>query len=206
MKPLFIARQGRRPSGLLGRIVAMIMAGETSPENDQALELLDLCPDDNLVELGSGHGATLAKASRIITNGRLAGVDFSPVMDEHARRRNRVLIRRGRLTLHLGGTDHLPFPDDSFTKALTVHTIYFWEDPAAHLGEIHRVLVPGGRFVLGFRPAEDDGFAASFPDEVYAIRPRAEVIDMMRSSGFDRIQETRASFGHRQMIFATADT
>ena len=39
-KPLFIARQGRRPSGFLGRFVALIMAYETERENRRTLRLL----------------------------------------------------------------------------------------------------------------------------------------------------------------------
>ncbi len=41
-KPQFIAEQGRKPSGLLGQIVARVMAKETADENDFALKLLQL--------------------------------------------------------------------------------------------------------------------------------------------------------------------
>jgi hypothetical protein len=33
-KPRLIAKQGRKPSGLLGQIVARVMAKETADEND----------------------------------------------------------------------------------------------------------------------------------------------------------------------------
>jgi hypothetical protein len=39
-KPRFIAEQDRKPSGLLGQIVARVMAKETAGENDLALDLL----------------------------------------------------------------------------------------------------------------------------------------------------------------------
>ena len=203
MKPLFIARQGRRPTGLLGHLVARIMAAETSPENDRALDLLALRPDNRLVELGCGHGATLAKAAQVITTGSLAGVDFSPVMIAHAKKRNRALVNAGRISLHLGNTDQLPFPDGAFTAALSVHTIYFWQDPAAHLKEVRRILAPGGRLMLGFRSAEDDDFVASYPSEVYAIRRTAEVLSLMKSCGFKQVDEVAAQFGNRQVIFAS---
>jgi len=59
-KPLFIAKQGRKPSGLLGQIVARVTAKETAGANEIALQLLQLQPDDAVLEIGSGHGETLA--------------------------------------------------------------------------------------------------------------------------------------------------
>jgi len=55
-KPLFIAKQGRKPSGLLGQIVARVTAKETAGANEIALQLLQLQPDDAVLEIGSGHG------------------------------------------------------------------------------------------------------------------------------------------------------
>jgi ubiquinone/menaquinone biosynthesis C-methylase UbiE len=52
--------------------------------------------------------------------------------------------------LHLADAAALPFPDASFERVLCVNTIYFWPDPARALREIHRVLKPGGRLVLGY--------------------------------------------------------
>lgn len=203
MKPLFIARQGRRPSGILGHIVARIMASETSAENDRALELLALQPDDRLIELGCGHGATLAKAAHAITEGDIAGVDFSPIMIAEAKRRNRRHVEAGRISLCLGSSDDLPFTDERFTAALSVHTIYFWQDPVAHLKEVRRILVPGGRLLLGFRPAEDRHFVATYPGEVYAIRRTAEIVGLMKCCSFERVFVRAAQFGNRQMIFAS---
>lgn len=203
-KPLMIARQGRRPEGLLGRLVARIMARETAAENARALELLRLEPDDRVLEVGSGHGATLAKAASMVTRGALSGVDFSPVMHRHATRRHRALVREGRVTFHLGRSDRLPFADRTFDKAYTVHTIYFWSAPRDHLGEIHRVLRPGGRFVIGFRPAEDSRFGATYSAEIYCIRPEAEVVDCVRRAGFDVLDTQRRAFGARQMSFIVA--
>jgi SAM-dependent methyltransferase len=76
-KPLFLARQGRRPHGLLGDLVGRLMARETAPENDVALDLLALEPHERLVEIGCGHGHTLAKAAALAPGAAHAGLDFS---------------------------------------------------------------------------------------------------------------------------------
>jgi ubiquinone/menaquinone biosynthesis C-methylase UbiE len=184
-KPQFIAKQGRKPSGLLGQIVARVMAKETADENDFALKLLQLQPDDAVLEIGCGHGDTLAKAANAASRGVLCGIDFSPVMHGHAMRRHRRLVAEKRIEFRLGSSDRLPFDDQSFDKVFAVHTVYFWKAPLDHLTEARRVLKPEGVFVLGFRPAEDVLFRATYPSEVYHIRPEADVAKLATDAGFD---------------------
>jgi ubiquinone/menaquinone biosynthesis C-methylase UbiE len=45
----------------------------------------------------------------------------------------------------------LPFPDSSFTKALALHSTYFWPSLEQGLRELYRVLSPGGRLAIGVR-------------------------------------------------------
>lgn len=199
-----LAQQGRRPSGLLGHIVGRIMAGETREANRVALERLELKPDDRLLEVGFGHGATLAAAALVITQGSLSGVDFSAVMLDIARRRNARLLRSGRLDLVLGASDHLPYEAGRFTKALAVHTIYFWSHPERDLAEIHRVLSPDGRLVIGYKPREDEAFVRDFPAEVYHIRSQAEVEGLIASAGFQDVTTLSRQVGYRVMAWTGA--
>jgi SAM-dependent methyltransferase len=203
-KPQFIARQGRKPSGLLGRIVARVMAKETANENDFALQLLQLQPTDAVLEIGCGHGETLARAAKLASCGSLCGIDFSPTMLRHATRRHRQLVAEKRIEFRLESSDRLSFPDASFDKVFAVHTIYFWNAPLDHLTEARRVLKPGGRFVLGFRPAEDAGFRATFPSEVYHIRPEAEIAQLARDAGFEAVQLRDLALRNKRLCFVIA--
>jgi len=203
-KPFFIAKQGRKPSGLLGKLVAHIMAKETADENAFALKLLQLQPEDAVLEIGCGHGQTLAKAAGFVQRGRLCGIDFSPVMYRHAMRRHRQLVAAKRIEFHFGSSDRLPFDDQSFDKVFAVHTVYFWQTPLDHLAEARRVLKLQGRFVLGFRPAEDIGFQASFPREIYHIRPEAEIARLAAEAGFEVVDLRRYARGAVQMSFLIA--
>jgi len=196
-KPLFIARQGRRPAGFLGHIVARVMARETAPENALTLDLLDLRAGDRVLEVGCGHGRTLYEAATRADDITATGIDFSDVMIRVARRWNRRLIAAERAQIDRGDSAALPFGDNAFTKAYAVHTVYFWERPTAHLREIVRVLAPGGRFVLGFRPGDDPSFSAQFPAEVYHIRSAAEIEAMVVACGFGAVwTEARRVNGH----------
>lgn len=44
--------------------------------------------------------------------------------------------------------EHLPFADASFDRVLCVHVLEHVDDDAAALGELHRVLAPGGEAVV----------------------------------------------------------
>jgi hypothetical protein len=58
-RPVFIARQSARPSGLVGKVIGSIMARETARLNDQAVNLLAPAPTDRVLEIGFGHGRTI---------------------------------------------------------------------------------------------------------------------------------------------------
>ncbi len=53
-----------------------------------------------------------------------------------------------------GAGEHLPFGDRTFGAVVIVVTLCFVENPAAVLGEVARVLRPGGRLVVGLVPLD----------------------------------------------------
>ena len=108
------------------------------------------------------------------------------------------------MDLRWGVCEHLPWPDRSFDKACAVHTIYFWPQPARDLAEIYRVLRPGGRLVLGYRPGEDAGFVRDFPAEVYDIRPIAEIEAAVAEAGFATIETGSKTVGRGLMAWTVA--
>src|SRR5262249_18274702 len=55
-RPEFIARLSGCPTGVLGSLIARIMAKETLATNTYALRLLELQPTDHVLEVGFGHG------------------------------------------------------------------------------------------------------------------------------------------------------
>jgi ubiquinone/menaquinone biosynthesis C-methylase UbiE len=51
------------------------------------------------------------------------------------------------LEFKVASAEDLPFPDNSFTHAFSMESLYYYADIAKALGEIARVLRPGGLFV-----------------------------------------------------------
>jgi SAM-dependent methyltransferase len=186
-RPHFIAAQSRCPSGWLGWLIGSVMVHETAAANDVVLDALALAPTDRVLDVGCGPGRTVERAALAASRGRVVGLDLSDEMLRLATRRCRHLIDAGRVELRRGDAGALPYAAGSFDKVLSVHTIYFWSDPSAVVGEIHRVLVPGGRLVLGFRSKEDAQFVADFPTSVYRFHSTNDVQGLLFDAGFERI-------------------
>lgn len=166
------------------------MAHETALANRAALELLELQPSDHVLEVGFGHGRTLARVAAQVPQGFVAGVDACARMVKMAGRYNRQLIAQGRVELRAGDSESLPYPDGRFDKVYTVHTLYFWPNPVSHLREIARVMKPGARFVLAFR-AKDDDVLARYPASVYTFYAEEEVERLLEQAGFREIRLIR---------------
>jgi ubiquinone/menaquinone biosynthesis C-methylase UbiE len=182
-RPIFVARQAGRPSGLFGRALGAIMAIETRSLNDEVLWRLAVGPGERILEVGFGHGRTLERAALAHPDARFAGVDHADDMVAALNRRARRLVKAGRLEARAAGSTTLPWTDGVFAAAYAVHTIYFWQHPERDLAEIRRVLQPEGRLLLGFQERTPE-VEAKLPAAVYTHRSASEVAALAVAAGF----------------------
>jgi SAM-dependent methyltransferase len=150
-RPVHERHQGEHPRGLLGRVMATGMGWWNAPQNRLTVGQLRLGPADAVLEIGFGPGHALKRISEETRARLIAGVDHSDLMVRTAARRNRRAIREERMLLRQGDVAALPFADCTFAAAFAVNSYHQWDDPSAALGEIRRVLRPGGRVVLSIR-------------------------------------------------------
>lgn len=176
-----VSAQAARPHGLLGRSLGHLWVHETAAINDRAVELLDPHPGEHVLEIGCGPGRALAEIAE--RGGVVTGVDPSEVMVVQAQRRNRAAVTAGRVRVLLGESGALPVEGQSFDAVLAIHTIYFWQDLAGGLREAHNALRPGGRIVIGHRPAER-GRPRRLDPAVYRIPTTGQLDDALGSAGF----------------------
>ncbi len=200
-RPEFIARQSANPRGLLGRVIARIMALETATLNRRALELLRIDEQSRVLEVGFGHGHTLARAAQLAPRGLVAGIDISAAMVEMAQTFNRDLVAKGLIELRRASSDQIPYPDQSFDRIYSVHTLYFWNEPLAHLQEIHRICRVGARFLLAFGPKEDTRATAAFPESVYTFYSTDQTMNLFSNAGFHNLSPSHERIGGREVVF-----
>ncbi len=182
----YLDSQYRQPTGLVGRWVGTRMAQQHGPENQWTVGLLDVQPSDRILEIGFGPGIAIEAASKLATRGLVVGVDLSRAMVAAARKRNIEAVRAGKVELRHADAAHIPYPDDTFNKAFSIHSIYFWREPLLALIEIYRVLKPNGLLALTVLPKDKWS-----PDETGAIgtaecRPYSgdELMSMMSEAGY----------------------
>lgn len=188
--------QFARPSGLLGVLAGYLMARTNASMNQTAAELLDVQPDDRIVEIGFGPGELVSLLAERASRGYVAGVDPSEVMVRQAMRRNRAAVAQGRVALRRGTVSHLPYPDGSFTKACAVNSFQLWPSPLDDLHEVRRVLSDGGLLLLGLRVRDPSrrfmGSLGFSEDEVQRVG------DVVREAGYRNVRvEVRHLPGER---------
>ena len=115
---------------------------------DWGLGHVDIGKSFTILDVGCGGGRTVQKLAAAASQGRVFGADFSPESVAVSRETNAAAIAEGRVEILESSVARLPFADATFDLVTAVETHYYWPDLTANLGEILRVLKPGGRLVL----------------------------------------------------------
>ncbi len=180
-----LRKQFAKPEGPLGWFVGHVMAMNNRERSEFVLAVLDLKPQDRVLEIGFGSGADLERASR--SAAFVAGIDHSDLMVRQASRRNASAIRDGRVKIELASASKLPFPEEHFDKVFAINTAQFWKDSVATLREVNRVLKPGGLITLAVQPRQKGA------TEDHAHAAGRGLADAMKKAGFsDVYSESRA--------------
>jgi ubiquinone/menaquinone biosynthesis C-methylase UbiE len=79
--------------------------------------------------------------------GRVVGLDVTPAMVERARA-HQARLGFSHVTFQVGEAEALPFPDAAFDAVLSNGVFNLTLDKEKALYEAHRVLKPGGRFMV----------------------------------------------------------
>ena len=98
-----------------------------------------------VLDLGCGIGGP-ARYLAATFGCQVTGLDLSPGFIDAGTYLTARCGLSDRVTFQAGDALHLPFEDGAFDAVFLQHVAMNVEDRAALYGEVHRVLVPGGRF------------------------------------------------------------
>ena len=114
----------------------------------RAVERLSLAPGATVLDAGCGAGAAALPAAEAVgPNGQVIGVDISDGLLELGRRRARER-GLGNVTFHNQDMTALTYPDGHFDGVVSAFSIFFVEDITGLIGELWRMVKPGGRLVI----------------------------------------------------------
>jgi ArsR family transcriptional regulator len=146
--------------------------------------MLALLPGDYVVaDLGCGSGNLTVELAPVVK--QVIGVDGSAAMLKAAKKRaalfENVDLRKGDLAA-------VPIESASCDAALLVLALTYVNDPAAVVGELARILKPGGRGVIvDLLPHDREEFRRQTGQMSLGLEP-GNVRRMMESAGFDRCE------------------
>jgi len=160
-----------------------------------ARDVLEMCcPQDGVwVDLGCGEGP-LAFALAKLSSSVLILIDPNREALARAVANARELGLNGRTVAVFGKAESLPLADDSIDLVVSRGSIFFWDDRPAGVGEVYRVLCPGGKAMLG------GGLGNTYP--LWArrefIRRRREGVRKQGADAVRAFQEVRSRDAFRR--------
>jgi ubiquinone/menaquinone biosynthesis C-methylase UbiE len=166
-------------------------------------DMAGIAPGHRVLDVACGTGVlACAAAERVGADGAVTGLDPNDEMLAVARGKSaRIEWRKGR-------AESLPFAEASFDRAASQFGLMFFEDKAAGLREMMRVLRPGGRLAAAVCDALDHSpgyavlaellqrlFGAAVADAFrapFALGERKGLRSLCEQAGMPTAQVTRA--------------
>ena len=125
--------------------------------------------------------------------GRVVGMDLS---DEMIRVARRTSAEQQNLLFVTGEVGEIPWEANFFHHGISVESAYYWPEPAAGMGEIFRVLRPGGTGWILINYYRDNPHCHQW-GPLLAVKTHLlateEWKEMMRAAGFTEVEEERVA-------------
>jgi SAM-dependent methyltransferase len=137
------------------------------PHEREIVDSLKLKAGSQVLDAGCGRGDHLLLFAR---NTRVTGLDLKESSLERARERLRAAGKLEKVTLQTGDIFKLPFQPRSFDLVWSSHVFHGLRNLLEAAAAVHRVLKPGGRFVL----RENRVSASLLPDDLGIGEPGLE--------------------------------
>jgi SAM-dependent methyltransferase len=180
----------------LGRIAK----GLTGPGMDEEVRiarlLMGLTPGDAVLDVACGPGNFSREFARAVgEQGLVIGIDSSrPMLERGASDLASSELRN--LALVRGDAGKLPFRDDPFDGVCCFGALHLFAEPVSALGEMTRVLAPGGRIALMTSVRRQITVPALKPLLERASGMRVfepdEIVSALQMLGFDQLHQRLA--------------
>ncbi|MHC5112775.1 MAG: class I SAM-dependent methyltransferase [Planctomycetota bacterium] len=150
-----------------------------------------------VLDIGCGTGSFCSMLGTSQWPVEVVGMDFSPNMCDQGHQKIGNMGLNDRVRFVAGDSEHLPFADATFDFVVCANSFHHYPDQQAVVRDIHRILKPGGRFILadGFRDnaigwVVFDVIIATVEKQVYHA-PWSEVAQFFENAGFQHVGQQK---------------
>jgi len=167
------------------------MEDHHSDITDQTLALMDIQPEDRILDLGCGTGWASRRMARVAVQGEVVGLD---VADEMLRRAEEASSAFRNVRYVWGSAEKISEADNAFTKVLSVESFYYYADQGKALDELRRVMAPGAKLFILINLYKDNHYSLRWVKElkvpVQALS-EAEYKALLQKHGFINVAARR---------------
>lgn len=153
---------------------------------------------DTVIDLGSGAGNDCFVARHLTgASGKVIGIDFTPAMVNKARA-NADQLGYNNVEFREGDIDQMPVSDNTADVVVSNCVLNLVPNKAAVIGDMFRVLKPGGHFSIsdivlqGDLPEALQHDAQMYAGCVSGAMQKADYLKALKSAGFSNITEQRS--------------
>ena len=128
------------------KVEALYRTPDVVEQRARVMQALGLAAGERVLDIGAGPGLLAWEMAEAVgPEGRVCGIDLSEPMAAMAHKR---CWTQPWVEFQVADATRLPYPDRSFDAAVSTQVYEYVRDIPAALGELHRVLRPGGRGVI----------------------------------------------------------
>jgi SAM-dependent methyltransferase len=149
------------------------------------VEFVGVRDGENVLDVGCGTGSLSVTLARATGASKIVGIDPSKGFIEYAR----TQIADPRVTFEVGDAQTLPYPYDSFDRAMALLVVNFIPDPLKAVKEMRRVTKSGGVVATTMWDGRANELNVCLWNAAVAIDPTVK-----------RPAETRRSYGSEEAL------
>jgi ubiquinone/menaquinone biosynthesis C-methylase UbiE len=154
----------------------------TAEMRDDAISMLDIEPDDRVLDVGCGTG--------FATEGLLKETGNVVALDQSVHQLEQAWTKLGKLdpvAFHLGDAERLPFRNDVFDVVWSSGSIEYWPEPIVALRELRRVAKPGAPVLVIGPNYPENRVAQHLADAIMLFYDEAEADRMFAAAGYEEV-------------------
>jgi len=187
----------------------------------KALKLLKSLHPKKMLDVATGTGDFAIMANKMLNPDTITGIDISEGMLSVGREKINTLGLSDKITLQLGDSETISFPDNTFDAITVAYGVRNFENLEKGLAEMLRVLKPGGKLVIlefsnptvfpikqlynlyfryitpliGKWIAKSQAAYSYLPESVKAFPQGQEMCNILTNTGFQAVTCKKLTFG-----------